>query len=56
MVQAKHEQAVSRQSSTAFGGVSGAAVDGKPSRFFSDGSTTMTALEEEPWWQVSIVR
>ena len=56
MVQAKHEQAVSRQSSTSFGGVSGAAVDGKPSRFFSDGSTTMTALEEEPWWQVSIAR
>lgn len=36
-----------------FGGVSGAAVDGKPSRFFSDGSTTMTSLETEPWWQVS---
>lgn len=36
-----------------FGGVSGAAVDGKPSRFFSDGSTTMTSLEAEPWWQAS---
>ncbi|CAM9340464.1 unnamed protein product, partial [Hapterophycus canaliculatus] len=50
---AKHEQAVSRQSSTMFGGVSGAAVDGKLSRFFSDGSTTMTSLETEPWWQAS---
>ncbi|CAM9804617.1 unnamed protein product, partial [Scytosiphon promiscuus] len=52
---AKHEQAVSRQSSTMFGGVSGAAVDGKLSRFFSDGSTTMTSLETEPWWQASRV-
>ncbi|CAN0024162.1 unnamed protein product, partial [Ectocarpus sp. 8 AP-2014] len=40
------------QSSTIFGGVSGAAVDGQLSRFFSDGSTTMTSLETQPWWQV----
>ena len=39
-----------------FGGVSGAAVDGKLSRFFSDGSTTMTNLETEPWWQVRRTR
>lgn len=38
-----------------FGGVSGAAVDGKLSRFFSDGSTTMTSLDTEPWWQASRV-
>lgn len=49
---AEHEQAVSRQSSTVFGGASGAAVDGGSSRFFSDGSTSMTDLEMQPWWQV----
>lgn len=49
---AEHEQAVSRQSSTEFGGASGAAVDGGLSRFFSDGSTSMTGLEMQPWWQV----
>ncbi|CAM9210897.1 unnamed protein product [Ectocarpus sp. 13 AM-2016] len=53
---AKHEQAVSRQSSTIFGGVSGAAVDGQLSRFFSDGSTMMTSLETQPWWQVTLMK
>lgn len=53
LAQAQHEQAVTRQSSTMFGGVSSRAVDGKPGRFFSDGSTTMTELETEPWWEVS---
>ncbi|CAM9190144.1 unnamed protein product [Choristocarpus tenellus] len=49
-----HEQAVTRQSSTLFNGVSTNAVDGGLSRFFSGRSTSLTDYEVNPWWQVTL--
>ncbi|CAM9188184.1 unnamed protein product, partial [Discosporangium mesarthrocarpum] len=51
---ALHEQAVTHQSSTLYKGVSANAADGGTSRFFSDGSTSITNFEVDPWWQITL--
>lgn len=42
------------QSSTAYGGASGRAVDGITSGDYAAGSVTHTALQAAPWWQVDL--
>jgi hypothetical protein len=44
--------ATTRQSSTAYGGVSNRAVDGNLDGAFSSNSVALTQYEQEPWWQV----
>ncbi len=41
-----------QQSSTAYGGVSGRAVDGNTSGVWNQGSVTHTNTQSQPWWQV----
>ncbi|WP_276167382.1 carbohydrate-binding protein [Zobellia alginiliquefaciens] len=42
------------QSSTAYGGDSSRAIDGNTSGRFGDESVTHTAVEENPWWEVTL--
>ena len=43
------------QSSTAYGGVAGRAVDGNfRGSVYSNGSVTATSAENQPWWQVDL--
>src|SRR6266498_824088 len=42
------------QSSTAYGGVAGRAVDGNTSGNWGDNSVTHTAVENQPWWKVDL--
>jgi hypothetical protein len=42
------------QSSTAYGGVAGRAVDGNTSGNWGDNSVTHTTVENQPWWQVDL--
>ena len=42
------------QSSTAFGGAAGYAVDGNTDGTFDNNSVSQTELETEPWWQVNL--
>ncbi|MCK5828940.1 MAG: discoidin domain-containing protein [Methylococcales bacterium] len=42
------------QSSTAYGGSAGRAIDGNISGHYGDASTTHTGYENNPWWQVDL--
>ena len=39
------------QSSTAYGGEAGRAIDGETSGVYEAGSVTHTATEDDPWWE-----
>lgn len=47
-------QGTVRQSSTAFGGAAERAIDGNTSGEYNDGSTTHTAKEQDPWWELDL--
>lgn len=44
------------QSSVAFGGPPGLAIDGNTSGVFVEGSVTHTAIESDPWWRLDLGR
>jgi hypothetical protein len=47
-------QGEARQSSTAFDGPAKLAIDGKTDGNYQAGSTTHTATESDPWWEVDL--
>lgn len=51
---AQRPSSLTRQSTTAYGGVASRATDGRMDGSFSTGSLTLTTQHNTPWWQVRI--